>query len=148
MWTAEFMKWLPPAGDSHLRRHISRGDGRLEEDSLPFCPVQGSQLQINGKQGLTEILFFSIVSIIPELLLPSGNLFAIKHLTDLYLFLSEVNIADVSKNDMHNSIYYNTEYRAMKGKRKGNYTVPFLPVRNTHLTKGYLHIQDWFAAVI
>lgn len=35
------------------------------------------------------------------------------------------------------------------GETGGNeYTVPFLPVRNTHLTKGNLHIQDWLAAVI
>lgn len=36
-----------------------------------------------------------------------------------------------------------------EGETGGNeYTVPFLPVRNTHLTKGNLHIQDWLAAVI
>lgn len=37
---------------------------------------------------------------------------------------------------------------ANKGKRKGMNTVPFLPVRNTHLTKSYLYIQDWLAAVV
>lgn len=41
----------------------------------------------------------------------------------------------------------NTE--SNEGETGGNgYTVPFLPVRNTHLTKGNLHIQDWLAAVI
>lgn len=33
-------------------------------------------------------------------------------------------------------------------RREWTCTVPFLPVRNTHLTKGNLHIQDRLAAVI
>lgn len=33
-------------------------------------------------------------------------------------------------------------------RREWMCTVPFLPVRNTHLTKGNLHIQDRLAAVI
>ena len=36
----------------------------------------------------------------------------------------------------------------MKGIWKRMNTVPFLPVRNTHLTKSNFHIQDWLAAVI
>lgn len=164
------MKWHPHRSICIciIRRHISRGDGRLRPQTGRHFTVFSQFTDRHCKcwtskenLGLTQ-LFLALLKSRKYFLWNIHTGASNPEWKPLCISLWHFNVfpfvvgkcswwnstLDVSLFMHRNTTAYTTTYRAMKGIWKGLNTVPFLPVRNTHLTKGYLYIQDRLAAVI